>query len=118
MIPYSRLKRSDLYTLSYSDLLENYTLHSGTYLYSPYMPVPPPPPGPMVISLSALWVTCHQMSLFLPFFGGDFRGKEDLIHNFTDGCVSKVQNLDFCLIGQKNKRFHFLRFIYLAFGAL
>ena len=117
MIPYSRLKRSDLYTLSYSDLLENYTLHSGTYLYSPYMPVPPPP-GPMVISLSALWVTCHQMSLFLPFFGGDFRGKEDLIHNFTDGCVSKVQNLDFCLIGQKNKRFHFLRFIYLAFGAL
>ena len=45
MIPYSRLKRSDLYTLSYSDLLENYTLHSGTYLYSPYMAVPPPPRG-------------------------------------------------------------------------
>ena len=41
MIPYSRPKRSDLYTLSYSKLLENHTLHSGTYLYSPYMAVPP-----------------------------------------------------------------------------
>ena len=45
MIPYSRAKRSDLYTLSQSKLLENHTLHSGTYLYSPYMAVPPPPRG-------------------------------------------------------------------------
>ena len=43
MISYSRLKLSDLYTLSQSELLENHTLHSGTYLYSPYMKVPPPP---------------------------------------------------------------------------
>ena len=43
MIPYSRHKRSDLYTLSLSKLLENHTLHSGTYPYSPYMAVPPPP---------------------------------------------------------------------------
>ena len=43
MIPYSRPKRSDLYTLSQSKLLENHTLQSGTYLYSPYMVVPPPP---------------------------------------------------------------------------
>ena len=44
MIPYSRPKLSDLYTLSQSKLLENhYTLHRGTYLYSPYMAVPPPP---------------------------------------------------------------------------
>ena len=35
MIPYSRPKLSDLYTLSQSKLLENHTLHSGTYLYSP-----------------------------------------------------------------------------------
>ena len=42
MIPYSRPKHSDLYTLSQSKLLENHTLHSGTYLYSPYMAVPPP----------------------------------------------------------------------------
>ena len=42
MIPYSRPKLSDLYTLSQSKLLENHTLHSGTYLYSPYMAVPPP----------------------------------------------------------------------------
>ena len=45
MIPYSRAKGSDLYTLSYSKLLKNHTLHSGTYLYSPYMAVRPPPPG-------------------------------------------------------------------------
>ena len=44
MIPYSRPKRSDLYTLSWSKLLENHTLHSGTYLYSPNIAVPPPPP--------------------------------------------------------------------------
>ena len=47
------------------------------------------------------------MSLFLPFFGGDFRGKEDLIHNFTDGCVSKVQNLDFVWLVKKQKIFFF-----------
>ena len=42
MVPYSRLKRSDLHTLSWSKLLKNHTLHSGTYLYSPYMAVSPP----------------------------------------------------------------------------
>ena len=34
-------KLSDFYTLSQSKLLENHTLHSGTYLYSPYMAVYP-----------------------------------------------------------------------------
>ena len=43
MIAYSRPKRSDLYTLCWSKLLENHNLHSGTYLYGPYMAVPPPP---------------------------------------------------------------------------
>ena len=37
MIPYSRPKLSDLYTLSQSKLLKNHTVHRGTYLYSPYM---------------------------------------------------------------------------------
>ena len=46
MIPYSRLKRSDLDTLSQSEQLQNHTLHSGTYLYNPYLAVPPPPPPP------------------------------------------------------------------------
>ena len=41
MIAYSRPKRSDLYTLCQSKLLENDTPHSGTYLYGPYMAVPP-----------------------------------------------------------------------------
>ena len=52
MISYSRLKLSDLYTLSQSELLENHTLHSGTYIYSPYMAVPPPPPGDDLSDLS------------------------------------------------------------------
>ena len=43
IIPYSRPKLSDLYTPSQSKLLENHTLHSGTYLYRPYMAVPPGP---------------------------------------------------------------------------
>ena len=56
MIPYSRPKLSDLYSLCQNKLLENHTLHSGAYLYSPYMavnshkertdkssPTPPPP---------------------------------------------------------------------------
>ena len=34
MKPYSRPKLSDVYTLSRSKLLENHTLHSGTYLYT------------------------------------------------------------------------------------
>ena len=41
MIPYSRPKHSDLYTLSQSKLLENHTLHSGTNVYSPFMAVLP-----------------------------------------------------------------------------
>ena len=45
MIPSSRPKVSDLYTPSQSKLLENHTLHSGTYLYSTYMAIQPPPPG-------------------------------------------------------------------------
>ena len=43
MIPSSRLKLSDLYALSQRKLLENHTLLIGTYLYSPYMAVPPLP---------------------------------------------------------------------------
>ena len=42
MVPYSRPKRSDFYALSSSKLLENHTLHSGTYLYNSYMAVSPP----------------------------------------------------------------------------
>ena len=34
-------KLSHSYTLFQSKLLENHTLHNGTYLYSPYMAVPP-----------------------------------------------------------------------------
>ena len=40
MIPNSRSKLSDLYTPFQSKLLENHTLHSGTYLNSPYEAVP------------------------------------------------------------------------------
>ena len=45
MIPYSRPKLSDLYTISQSQLFENDTIHSGTYLYRPYMAVPLSPAG-------------------------------------------------------------------------
>ena len=34
----------DFYTLSHTKLVKNHTLHSGTYLYTLYMGVPPPPP--------------------------------------------------------------------------
>ena len=44
IIPYSRPKVSDFYTLFESKLAENHTFHSGTYLYSSYMGVYPPPP--------------------------------------------------------------------------
>ena len=39
----SRPKLSDLYTPSHNKLVENHTLHSGTYLYSPYVAVLPRP---------------------------------------------------------------------------
>ena len=42
MMPYSRHTLSDFYTLSQTILLENQTLHSGTYLYTPYMEVATP----------------------------------------------------------------------------
>ena len=42
MIPYSRHTLSDLYTLSQTILLEKDSLHSGIYLYTPYMEVATP----------------------------------------------------------------------------
>ena len=54
MILSSRPKLSDLYTLSQSKLLENHTLHSGTYPYSLYMAVPPPPMGQFFASFNAI----------------------------------------------------------------
>ena len=50
MIPSSRPKLSDLYTLSLSKLIENHILHSGTYVYRPNMAVSPPP-TPQVIHM-------------------------------------------------------------------
>ena len=49
MIPYSSPKLSDLYTLSQSKLLENHTLHSGTWQY-------PSPRG----HFNNLWSNHHQ----------------------------------------------------------
>ena len=55
MILSSRPKLSDLYTLSQSKLLENHTLHSGTYPYSLYMAVPPlPQMGQFFASFNAI----------------------------------------------------------------
>ena len=60
MILYSIVdpKLADLYTLSHSKLLENHTLHSGTYLYvcNP-RPAPKPEPG-----ASNLTYSCHGVS--------------------------------------------------------
>ena len=62
MIPSSRPKLSDLYTISQSKLLENHTLRSGTYLYRSYMAVPPRP--------LPQWDECHgyraSLSLYKP----------------------------------------------------
>ena len=50
MIPYSRPKLSDLYTLFQSKLLENHTLHSGTYTHGS-TPSPLPPTGYSIFAL-------------------------------------------------------------------
>ena len=49
LIPYPRPKLSNFYTLFKSKLAENHTLHSGTYLYSSYMGVPPLGSCPSVV---------------------------------------------------------------------
>ena len=71
MIPYSRPKLSDLYTLSQSNLLENHILHSGTYLYGPYMAVPPPARDLWTsifgIKQIMLWKVSEQMDDFWAF---------------------------------------------------
>ena len=61
MVPYSRPKLSDLYTLSQSRLLENPTPQSGTYLYSPLMAVnPPPPPRLLGSPIVPAWLFCLE----------------------------------------------------------
>ena len=71
MIPYSRPKLSDLYTLSQSKLLENHILHSGTHLYSLYMAVPSPPRDLWTsifgIKKIMLWKVSEQMDDFWVF---------------------------------------------------
>ena len=51
MIPYSRPKLSDLYTLFQSKLLENHSLHSGADI--PLYPPPPPHPSGYETTLRA-----------------------------------------------------------------
>ena len=55
-----------LYTLSQGKLLENHTLHGHTYLYSPYMAVPPPHPRDTTLnpclSVSNSRQTCERKS--------------------------------------------------------
>ena len=84
MIPYSRPKLSDLYTLSLSKLLENHTLHSGTYLYSPYMAVPPPPPPGFVPTLESL-----------RYNDGDGEGGEIVNQKVTCSRFLKLQRRDY-----------------------
>ena len=65
MIPYSRPKLSDFYTLFESKLAVNHTLHSGTYLYSSYMGVPPtPPPGVKFSSNDTFWILLFLLYSF------------------------------------------------------
>ena len=63
MIPYSRPKLSDFYTLFESKLAENHTLHSGTHLYSSYMGVPPLPGVKLAIGIEQD-VVCALSSVF------------------------------------------------------
>ena len=60
MIHYSRLKISYLYTLK-SKLIENSTIYSGTYLYSPYMAVPNPLPAGAIPN-STQWHVLSQIN--------------------------------------------------------
>ena len=45
MIPYSRLKRSDLYTLSHSEQLEDHTFTAAHTYIAHIWQYPPPLPG-------------------------------------------------------------------------
>ena len=65
MIPYSRPKLSDFYTLSQTKLLENHTLHSGTYPYSLYMRVLPR--GPRFEGLFNHFL-CYQCEINITMF--------------------------------------------------
>ena len=62
MIPYLRIEN-----------LKNHTLSGGTYLYSPYMGVPPPPPTRDVQQNKKNWIEANykavtKTSCNLPFF--------------------------------------------------
>ena len=50
MIPYSRLKRSDLYTLSHSEQLEDHTF-TAAHTYIAHIWQYPPPPRPRGLEL-------------------------------------------------------------------
>ena len=81
MIPSSRTKLSDLYTLSQSKLLENHSLHSDTYPYSPYMAVPPPALALPPRSPAAL---DHFFgNIFIKGSGSQLKGVVFIIPSFT-----------------------------------
>ena len=70
MIHYSRRKLSDINTLSQRKLLETHTLHSGAYLSSPNMAVPPTgrrhPVRREFLLLARVWSTPHHGGGVLP----------------------------------------------------
>ena len=70
-----------LYTLSQGKLLENHTLHSRTYLYSPYMAVPPPPP------LGTTLNPCLSVFEFPNFDESRFPGSSQILLPVKTFCV-------------------------------
>ena len=92
MIPYSKTKRFDLYTLCQIKLLKNHTLHSSTYLYIPYIAVP----SPLVQLL--LFVGFFKIHLFVIFSKKNMTSctppnclLSNTVHSFsiTEDCLQK-----------------------------
>ena len=83
MIPSSRTKLSDLYTLSQSKLLENHSLHSDTYPHSPYMAVSPPPRALALPPRSPAALDHFFGNIIIKGSGSQLKGVVFIIPSFT-----------------------------------
>ena len=80
MIPYSRPKLSNFYTLSQTKVLVNHTLHSSTHPYSLCIRVPPPPLCFLVRLLSKGTKSCGDLMTAIVMHPDSILGEGDRVN--------------------------------------
>ena len=87
MIPYSKPKRSDFYTISQTKLLENHTVHSNKYLQIPIL----------IQYLIYGWQPSLLGMECITIVRGTHRGPHTMLHYLLEWKISDVRRIQNCI---------------------